>query len=65
MEARGIERRLRISALLIVSGLFLGLVTLLWTHPLAFVAFAVFACPLVLIGVVLYLYSLVPRDTSK
>ncbi|HEV2233880.1 MAG TPA: hypothetical protein VGV68_10800 [Terriglobia bacterium] len=65
METNGIERRLRISGLLIVTGLCFGLLTLLWTHPLAFVAFAVFACPLVLFGVVLYLYSLLPSDTSK
>jgi len=65
MESNRMERRLRMSGLLIVTGLCLGLFTLLWNHPLAFVAFAVLACPLVLIGVVLYLYSLLPSDPSK
>ena len=65
MEAPKIERRLRMSALLIVTGLCLGLLSLFWTHPLAFIAFATLACPLVFFGVVLYLYSLLPNESSK
>src|SRR5579859_1418854 len=61
METNRIERRLRISGLLIVTGLCLGLLTLFWTHPLAFVAFAALACPLVLFGCALPLLSTAKR----
>lgn len=54
-----IERRIRWSGLPIGTGLVVQLLTLLWTHPLAFVGFLLIGCPLVGAGVVLYLYSLV------
>lgn len=65
MKATILERRLQISALFIVFGLVIGLLTLFWTHPLAFVAFAVLGCPLVLIGTVSYLLSLLPTESPK
>lgn len=54
-----VEKRLRWAGLLIALGLAVQLVTFIWIHPLAFIAFAVIGCPLVLAGVVLYLYSIV------
>lgn len=54
-----VEKRLRWAGLLIALGLVVQLVTFIWIHPLAFIAFAVVACPLVLVGVLLYLYSIV------
>jgi hypothetical protein len=54
-----IERRIRWSGLLIGAGLVVQMLTLLWTHPLAFVVFLLIGCPLVGAGVLLYLYSLV------
>ena len=54
-----IERRLRWAGLLIALGLIIQLLTFIWIHPLAFIAFAVIGCPLVLAGVLFYLYSVV------
>ena len=54
-----IERRLRLAGVLICLGLLVQLITLIRIHPLAFMAFILVTCPLVLAGVVLYLYSIV------
>jgi len=67
MTTAAIERRIRWSGLLIGAGLIVQLLTLLWNHPLAFVAFLLLGGPLVGAGVLLYLYSLVApgREDSK
>ena len=58
-----IERRIRWSGMLIVLGLLLQMLTLLWTHPLAFMCFLMIGCPLVAAGMLLFLYSLVAHQT--
>jgi F0F1-type ATP synthase assembly protein I len=66
-----IERRIGWAGMLIGLGLAVQLITFIWTHPLAFVAFLLLGCPLVAAGVLLYLYSLIasepspPDDTGK
>ena len=54
-----IERRLRRAGFLVALGLIVQLLTFIWIHPLAFIAFVVIGCPLVLAGVLFYLYSVV------
>ena len=54
-----LERRLRLAGVLICLGLVIQLLTLVRVHPLAFVAYIVIGCPLVLAGLLLYLYSIV------
>ena len=54
-----IETRLRLAAALICAGLLVLLLTLIHVHPLAFVTFALIGCPLVLAGILLFLYSIV------
>jgi hypothetical protein len=62
VPAHHIELRIRRAGILIVIGLVLQVLTLLSVHPLAFMAFLLVACPLVGIGILLYLYTLVtPR----
>jgi hypothetical protein len=63
MMATSIERRIRWSAMLIVVGLIVQMLTLPWTHPLAFVCFLLVGCPLVGAGILVYLYSLASHDT--
>ncbi|HTZ75879.1 MAG TPA: hypothetical protein VMB47_18325 [Candidatus Aquilonibacter sp.] len=53
------ERRIRWSGLLIVIGLVVQMITLIWVHPLAFMAFLLIGCPLVAAGILLFLYSIV------
>jgi hypothetical protein len=56
-----VERRLRWAALIISLGLLVQLLTLTKIHPLAFMAFILIGCPLVLVGIVVYLYSIVSQ----
>ena len=65
MNGTTIERRIRWSGGLILSGLMVQMLTLLWTHPLAFMAFLLIGCPLVGAGMLLFLYSLVSRETGS
>ncbi len=52
-------RRLRLSGILVGGGLLVEMITLYWSHPLAFFAFAGLGAGLVGAGVVVYLFSLV------
>lgn len=58
-----IEKRLRLAGGLVCVGLLVLLLTLIRIHPLAFVAFIFVACPLILAGILLFLYSIVARET--
>jgi hypothetical protein len=59
-----IERRLRIAAASVFVGLSIQLVTLRIHHPLAFLAFIMIGSPLVFLGAVLYLWSVVSEGRS-
>lgn len=58
MTALVIEQRIRWAGILVVAGLAVQMLTLLWTHPLAFMVFLLVGCPLVAAGILFYLYSL-------
>ena len=60
MEKPVVETRIRWASLLIGAGLLIQLGTLFRIHPLSFVAFIVVGCPLIVAGVILYLWSVVP-----
>ena len=60
-----IERRIHISALLVASGLVIQILTQIWSHPLAFIAFLLIGTPLVAAGALLYLYSLVRGNSNS
>jgi hypothetical protein len=57
------ERRIRWAAYLIGAGLLVQLGSLLVVHPLAFVAFLMVGCPLVGLGIIVYLIALVSSDS--
>ena len=62
MNPGPIERHLGWAAGLIAAGLVVEIAVSAWVHPLAFVTFALVACPLVGAGMLLFLWSLVsPR----
>lgn len=65
MSTNTIERRIRWSGISIVLGLLLQMLTLLWTHPLAFMCFLIIGCPLVAAGMLLFLYSLVSHQSTS
>jgi len=61
MASTTIEKRIRWAGLLVVAGLVLQVLTMSWSHPLAFMAFLIIGCPLTLAGVLLYLLSLTAK----
>ena len=63
MAAPLIEKSIRRAAVLICVGLIVQLLCLTRTYPLSFMTFLVVGCPLMLAGVVLFLYSLVAQGS--
>jgi len=53
------EKRLTWAGFLVGIGLLVELLVSSWIHPLAFITFAVVACPLVFAGMLLFLWALV------
>jgi asparagine N-glycosylation enzyme membrane subunit Stt3 len=54
-----ISTRLRVSGMLIIAGLAVEGLSLVWNHPLSFVAFLGLGGLLLAAGIVLYLWTLV------
>jgi uncharacterized membrane protein YczE len=65
MTTPRIEYRIRWSGLLIGLGLAIQMLMLLWTHPLSFMIFLLVGCPLVGIGMLIYLYSVVSHAAGE
>ena len=61
----GIERSLRISGVLLILGLAVDFVSLLWGKPLSFLLFVGVAGLATLLGLFVYLYSLIPAGTPS
>jgi hypothetical protein len=59
------QRRIRTSSTLVLLGLIVELVSLLWSHPTAFVVFLVLGASLMGVGIVIYFYSLVSIPESS
>jgi uncharacterized membrane protein YdcZ (DUF606 family) len=58
------QTRVRVSAALILAGLLVELLSLHWMQPPAFLVFAMVGLPIVLLGILLFLYSLVSVKTG-
>lgn len=54
-----IDRLLQIASVLIIVGLLVEIASLLWFHPLAFVLFVFISASLTVLGILVYLASLV------
>lgn len=57
------QSKVRISGALVLSGLMVELISLHWSSAPAFLVFAMIGIPIFLLGVVLFLYSLVSVKT--
>ena len=55
----GLQNFLRVASVLIILGLLTEMISLWWIHPLAFVLFAFGSASLIVLGVIVYLASLV------
>jgi hypothetical protein len=60
-ENNGVETRIKWASGFIGAGLLVQVASLFPIHPLAFVSFLMLGCPLMAVGVVIYLISLVPH----
>lgn len=58
-QSTNIEKRIRLSGVLLISGLLVELVTLHWSHPTAFLFFLLLGGVLMAAGIATYLISLV------
>ncbi|HEX4462974.1 MAG TPA: hypothetical protein VIA18_33605 [Polyangia bacterium] len=61
MSEAKLERRLRISAALVMFGLIVEWVSLGWQHPTAFVLFVVVGGAAMAAGMLLFTYSIVSK----
>jgi predicted membrane channel-forming protein YqfA (hemolysin III family) len=69
-HANPIHARLRLSGMFIIVGLVIQALSLLWNHPLSFIAFLALGGLLLAIGIVLYLLALVnmagsPQESTE
>lgn len=60
-----ISKRLRTSGILIILGLLVEALSLIWNHPLSFVAFLGIGGFLMFVGIIIYLWALVPPGDSS
>jgi hypothetical protein len=58
-QAKSINKKLRVSGALIALGLLVQALSLLWNHPLSFIAYVTIGGLFVAGGIVLYLFTLV------
>jgi uncharacterized membrane protein len=58
-HAHPIHAKLRVSGMFIILGLIIQALSLLWNHPLSFIAFVTLGGLLLAIGIVLYLLAVV------
>lgn len=58
------DRRLRISGILLIAGLLVEALCLMWSRPIAFVVFACVGGALVGLGILFFLYSLVSAASN-
>jgi len=72
MDRSKLERRLRVSGLLLLAGLGVELVTLFWSHPTAFLLYIFLGGILMVFGIVIFLPALLltrevgePDDAGK
>jgi hypothetical protein len=59
-----IERRIRLAGTLLIAGLVVELVTLRWSHPTAFLFFLLIGGLLMVLGIGVYLLSLVSSENK-
>lgn len=59
------SRTFRASGILLIAGLCVETVSLFWIHPLAFLGFFVVGGALLVLGVLLYLYSIVFHPSAR
>ena len=62
---RKVERRIRIASILILLGLLIECVTFAWKSPLAFFLFMFVGCGVAVVGISVFLLSLISPDQDS
>jgi hypothetical protein len=60
-----IEKRVKLAAILVFLGLVCMLLSFTRLHPLAFIGFLGIACPLTIAGMILFLLTLLQKDSVE
>lgn len=60
-----ISKKLRIAGIFVILGLVVEALSLLWNHPLSFLAFVSVGGVLLVFGVIIYLIALLSRDIAS
>lgn len=60
-----ISSRLRAAGILLIIGLIIEILSFVWVHPLAFMSFLVIGCTFLGLGIVLFLWTLVPHSKAQ
>ena len=61
LSVNQVEKRRQVAGVIIVLGLVIEALCLIWSTPIAFVVFVAIGGFLMFVGILLYLYSLVPN----
>jgi len=59
------ERKLKISGILVIAGLFVEGISLIWSHPTAFLTFILLGGSMMAAGILFYLYSLAAGEKQQ
>jgi len=65
LESRKSDQLLRAASALVLAGIIVELISLVWSHPIAFLLFAIVGGALVLMGLATYLFWLVERRPDE
>jgi hypothetical protein len=60
-----ISKKLRVAGIFIILGLLIEALSLLWNHPLSFLAFVSVGGALLVFGVLIYLLALLSRNITS
>ncbi len=61
MNEEVLQLRLRVSALLVMIGLVVEMVSLTWRHPTAFIVFALVGGSAMMAGMIMFMWTIVSR----
>lgn len=54
-----LQHRLKFAGLFLIGGLIIAAVTLFWSHPISFMINLFISTVLIIVGIIIYLYSIV------
>ena len=59
-----VQKRIRMAGIFVIAGLVVELITLRWSHPTAFLFFLLVGGALMMVGILIYLLSLLSNENK-